>query len=93
MPAPELERRALGLDAAQRALLQHWGYPHVFEHWRFHLTLSDAAPPHPDALQNAAAKAFAQALQAPLLDSEVSVFVEPAPAEPLLMLARFKLGG
>ena len=93
MPAPELERRALGLDAAQRALLQHWGYPHVFEHWRFHLTLSDAAPQQPAALWQSAFEAFSQALSTPLLASEVSVFIEPAPSEPLLMLARFKLGG
>ncbi|MFE1599996.1 DUF1045 domain-containing protein [Methylobacterium sp. ID0610] len=37
-------RRPERLSPRQRALLDAWGYPHVFEHFRFHMTLTDALP-------------------------------------------------
>jgi putative phosphonate metabolism protein len=46
-PASEAElerRRKAGLSARQDALLQKWGYPYVFEEFRFHLTLSGRLP-------------------------------------------------
>ncbi|HET6522220.1 MAG TPA: DUF1045 domain-containing protein, partial [Geminicoccaceae bacterium] len=40
--AAELSRRrAAGLTARQDALLLAWGYPYVFEEFRFHLTLTE----------------------------------------------------
>lgn len=42
-PAPEEElarRRKTGLSARQERMLQYWGYPYVFDEFRFHLTLS-----------------------------------------------------
>ncbi|MEL6681595.1 MAG: DUF1045 domain-containing protein [Pseudomonadota bacterium] len=42
-PATDAElarRRKAGLSARQDALLIQWGYPYVFEEFRFHLTLS-----------------------------------------------------
>ena len=33
-------RRAAGLTAAQEANLQRWGYPHVMDGFRFHMTLT-----------------------------------------------------
>lgn len=42
-PAGEAElarRRKAGLSTRQEALLTQWGYPYVFEEFRFHLTLS-----------------------------------------------------
>lgn len=39
--AAELEkRRKGGLSAAQEENLQNWGYPHVMDQFRFHMTLS-----------------------------------------------------
>lgn len=57
-PAGEAElarRRQSGLSTRQEALLTQWGYPYVFEEFRFHLTLSgrlseDALPFWSDAL-------------------------------------------
>lgn len=46
-PAGEAEltrRRKAGLSARQEALLVKWGYPYVFEEFRFHLTLSGRLP-------------------------------------------------
>lgn len=42
----ERERRlAGGLDAAQAANLERWGYPYVFEGFRFHMTLTGPLDP------------------------------------------------
>ena len=46
-PAGEAElarRRKVGLSTRQEALLMEWGYPYVFEDFRFHLTLSGRLP-------------------------------------------------
>ena len=36
----ETAARRAGLTLRQRELLARWGYPHVFDEWRFHLTLT-----------------------------------------------------
>ena len=33
-------RRRVGLSASQERMLKYWGYPYVFDEFRFHLTLS-----------------------------------------------------
>lgn len=46
-PAGEAElarRRKAGLSNRQEMLLAQWGYPYVFEEFRFHLTLSGGLP-------------------------------------------------
>ena len=37
-------RRKAGLTERQDALLRRWGYPYVFEEFRFHLTLTGRLP-------------------------------------------------
>src|SRR5215469_16427786 len=40
-PPPELERRRTAkLNPRQLEFLERWGYPYVFEEWRFHMTLT-----------------------------------------------------
>lgn len=43
-PADLARRPPDSLPPRQRALQQRWGYPYVFEAFRFHMTLSDALP-------------------------------------------------
>lgn len=73
-------RRRAGLTPEQDALLQAWGYPWVFQHFRFHLSLTgplDAVPPaQVEALTEAAANRFHSL--PPCMIDRVSVFVEPA---------------
>ena len=46
LDALELARRLVKpLSARQRELLERWGYPHVFDQFRFHLSLTGALPP------------------------------------------------
>ena len=39
-PSERARRRPERLDPRRRALLERWGYPHVFEAFRFHMTLT-----------------------------------------------------
>ncbi|KMO35416.1 phosphonate metabolism protein [Methylobacterium tarhaniae] len=42
--AETARRKPERLSPRGRALLARWGYPHVFEEFRFHMTLTDALP-------------------------------------------------
>ena len=76
-PAPPdaaARRRAAGLSPAQEALLDRWGYPHVLEEFRFHLTLSGPLE-DPEAAAGAAARHFG-ALPAPFVLDALALCVE-----------------
>lgn len=96
-PTPdELQRRqAAPLSEAQVAYLQRYGYPHVLDQWRLHITLSDTMA-EGDAALRAALQAeaqahFAAALRAPLVCDALCVYAEPAPGQPFRLLARCPL--
>ncbi|HEX6704894.1 MAG TPA: DUF1045 domain-containing protein [Albitalea sp.] len=80
----ELQRRiaAGALSPPQQELLRRWGYPHVFGHWRFHMTLSNPLPADASLRERwteAAQRHFGAALAAPLRCESICVFTEPAP--------------
>ena len=94
--ADETARRlAAGLDEPQRDNVVRWGYAHVFDQWRFHMTLTDALPRDAqgerlrDELLAAARRDFADALAQPLRCDGVALFVEDAPGADLRLLRRF----
>ncbi|MBE3637507.1 DUF1045 domain-containing protein [Mangrovicoccus algicola] len=63
-PAPEAElarRRGAGLSPRQEENLARWGYPHVMEEFRFHMTLSGR-------IADAQQRARLQAALAPVLE-------------------------
>lgn len=95
MAAAELERRSAGLDDDQRERLRRWGYPHVFERWRFHVTLSDplVAAADREALCRAAEAHFREALAVPVVARSVCIAEEPAAGVPLRLAARLPLLG
>lgn len=85
-PEERARRRPELLDDRGRELLDRWGYPHVLERFRFHMTLTGP-------LQAARAEAMAAALaeqlaslhreEPPVLD-RLCLFHEPAPGEPFM---------
>ena len=93
LPSPdELARRLdAGLDDAQRGNVDRWGYPHVFEHWRFHVTLTDSLGDESlrAALRADATRHFESALAEPLLCDGVALFVEDAPGADFRLVRRF----
>ena len=93
--AAERARRIASLDPAQVRRYDRWGYPHVFDHWRMHLTLSDTAdrPAWRDALAAEARAHFSHALERPMGAGELAWFIEPKAGAPFQLVRRFALQG
>jgi hypothetical protein len=82
------------LSARQGELLEAWGYPYVFDQYRFHMTLTDAlnadeAVEIPHALKLAAANVT----NIPLTIDAVTVVEEINSTAPFRAIARFHLRG
>jgi putative phosphonate metabolism protein len=76
-PEERARRKPDGLSPRQRELLDHWGYPHVMELFRFHLTLTDDLPQ--DQVMPVAEVAqdwFAPVLPAPFVIEDLCLFAE-----------------
>lgn len=81
-------RRAGGLTPRQEEHLRRWGYPHVFDDFRFHMTLTGRVEgAEADALLAAARDRFAVFLADPLPVDTVGLFVEPEPGAPFRIVA------
>ena len=91
--AADLARRlAAPLSEPQRALLVKWGYPYVFDEFRFHMTLSGSLA---DAGERAALLAWWRQRMltlGPLAVDHVALFVEPSPGEPFRLWQRVPFG-
>ena len=71
------------LPPAQRDHLLRWGYPYVFDEFRFHMTLSGALEPAlADAIAPLLKARFASFLGKPLAVSGIALFVEPERGAP-----------
>lgn len=97
LSATELARRTKPhFSPRQRDQVARYGYAHVLDDWRFHMTLSDDLAGVPadegEALAAAARQHFAAALAAPLTCDAICLFVEPAPGEPFVLVQRQALG-
>ena len=97
-PAEIAQRRGPGLPPEQDALLLRWGYPHVLQHWRFHMTLTRRLDAAEMAYMRPAAEAhFAGVLGASRRVSEICIFAQredsgDTPA-PFLIAHRLRLRG
>ena len=91
--AAELARRRRhGLTEAEEAMLDRWGYPYVFELWRFHITLSRRLDEAEMAATRPVAETFfADALALPRQVCSLSVFTQRAAGQPFLVAQRFPL--
>ncbi|MCX7646629.1 MAG: DUF1045 domain-containing protein [Rhodobacteraceae bacterium] len=86
-------RRPEGLSPRQRELLHRWGYPHVMEEFRFHLTLTDRLAPDQAAPVAAALEAhFAPVLPQPFVIEDLCLFGEDAAGD-FHLLDRYALAG
>jgi len=86
--AAELERRrAMQLTARQDALMQAWGYPFVFEEFRFHMTLSNRVEPDDARAIQAWWQTRLPAL-GPLRLDGAALFVQTAPQHDFVLWQR-----
>jgi putative phosphonate metabolism protein len=95
-PAGEAElarRRSAGLSPRQEAHLQRWGYPYVFDQFRYHMTLTGRlAEPERERIRARLAGRFAAAIAAPV-PLEVALFEEPGPNRPFRLVRRYNSTG
>lgn len=77
------------LSAHERALLKRWGYPHVLDAFRFHMSLTGALPD--DALVRLQAQLttlFADTLREPVNIDGLSLLKQPERSAPFRCIAR-----
>lgn len=90
----ELARRRLArLSPVQEAHLQRWGYPYVFDQFRYHMTLTvrlDDVERRP--LEAWLGTHFAGALAVPVA-LQLALFEQPNPTLPFRLAARYPMGG
>ena len=87
-------RVSKGLSERQIELLDAYGYPYVFEEFRFHMTLTDRLAEEDAAeITQAAQTWFGPVLDEPLLLDRLSLFHESDTGTPFRRVADFKLGG
>ncbi len=73
--------------------LMQWGYPYVFESFRFHMTLTGRVPDADLSRVRAAIdEVFAAALDQPAVIDGLALFVEPEPGAPFVVKSWYGLG-
>lgn len=89
----DIERRNPdSLSSSELKNLMRWGYPYVFDLFRFHMTLTTRlSEPDITRIANAATMHFAPALSAPIAVRALSLFVEPEPGAPFEIHSRAPL--
>ena len=90
-PSEVARRKAAPLSGQEKKNLELWGYPYVFEQFRFHFTLTErlADGKCKDRVHIALLEFFEPLLDDPLVIDALCLFVEPAPGQPLRCLHRF----
>jgi putative phosphonate metabolism protein len=86
-------RASKGLNERQIELLGAYGYPYVFEQFRFHMTLTDRLGDE-DAqdIAQAAATWFGPVLEDEVILDRLSLFHEPDAGKPFRRVGDFRLG-
>lgn len=96
-PTTEAEyarRRPERLTPRQRTHLDRWGYPYVFEEWRFHVTLTRRLSAEEKAVLMPAVTSFlGDAPGQRRRVAALSLFVQPEPDAPFTIAERLPLRG
>lgn len=84
-------RRAAGLTDRQERMLRRWGYPYVFEEFRFHMTLTGpiAEPERRAAVREGLAPLVAAACAEPLPIGEIGLFRQAGAGQPFRLETGF----
>ncbi|MEI9403253.1 DUF1045 domain-containing protein [Mesorhizobium argentiipisi] len=90
----EIERRSPdALKPDEFRNLCQWGYPYVFDTFRFHMTLSGRVGPEESPRLRAAIDGlFADVLRQPVPVDSLTLFVESEPGAPFMVLSHHALG-
>jgi len=95
LTAAEYERRNPDrLSPSQLRNLQEWGYPHVFDDFRFHMTLTGSVPDsEAETMRRMLERLFTPLLEEPLEIGTLSLFVERERGEPFFVKSIHAVGG
>jgi putative phosphonate metabolism protein len=87
-------RKPDALPPRQRENLMRWGYPYVFDEFRFHMTLTGPVPEARTSVMASILKQrFAEFIGRPLRIDGLALFVEPERGGPFLVHSRLPLKG
>lgn len=87
-------RRSRRLTARQDRLLMQWGYPYVFEEFRFHMTLTGRlAEPERSSVVAVLGPLVAPFCSTVLTVAEVCLFRQPDRRSPFRLRGHFPFGG
>lgn len=91
----EVKRRSPdSLSPDQFRNLTQWGYPYVFENFRFHMTLTGrVAEQEVPQVRAAIDEVFAEALARPVAIDGIALFMEPEPGAPFVVRSWYAFGG
>ena len=82
-----------GFTTRQRQSLDRWGYAHVLDDWRFHMTLSGPLDDNrKERLKADAERWFADALGEPIVCDALCVFQQAGRDQPFFLTDRFTFG-
>lgn len=87
-PAELAKRLDAPLTLRQRAYVEAWGYPYVFEEFRFHMTLSDSLNDAQTCAQLVEAWNAQMREAGSLPVAGAALFVEPQPGSPFVLWRR-----
>ncbi len=93
--AKELARRhAVGLTPRQGNLLAEWGYPYVFQEFRFHMTLTNhLSANEQQSVIDALAPAIAELNAQPLTLDALAIYYQAEPNAPFVVTRRYGFDG
>ena len=85
-------RLAAGLTQSQTQNMDTWGYPYVFEDFRFHMTLTGRLDGTEQAEAVERLGALYKAVDQPVTLDAVTLAFQPSRDEPFRVLCRFPIG-
>lgn len=94
MPPEEFARRnSPNLTSHEVENLKTWGYPYVFDSFRFHMSLTGPVPEElRDAVGNHLTELFADSLREPVIIDALTIFMEEVPEAEFVVLSRADFG-
>lgn len=92
-PEELARRRKRSLSPRQDAYLQQWGYPYVFEEFRFHLTLTNSLEePGLQQVEKHLSAELAPVLEEPVTLADLCVFGDPGNGQSFRLVERVPIG-
>lgn len=91
----ELANRLRGrYSDRERGHIHRWGYPYVFDTWKFHMTLTNSLPEEVIGRYRKALGSYFNGICAqPLVFDSICIFSEEEPGAPFILKRRFSFGG